>query len=104
MKISRTNPTVTHQSVVVAAPSQVSVDFDGEAIILNVQTGIYYALPKVGGRIWDLLQAPIPVEQIRDAIQEQYDVGREQCERDLLNLLDKLLDTGLIELCSPATN
>ena len=38
------------------------------------------------------------MSEIRDAIVQEYDVGPEQCETDLIALLEELLSKGLIEV------
>jgi hypothetical protein len=89
---------LNEQAVVVAAKSQVSCDVGGEAAILSMQNGIYYGLDPIGARVWNLIQQPQSVADLREAILSEYDVEPERCERDLLDLLQALLAEGLIEL------
>ena len=89
---------ISDRSVVVVAKDQVSCDLAGEAAILNVKSGVYYGLDPVGARIWNLMQEPRPVAEIQSAITDEYDVEPEQCARDLVGLLEKLLAEGLIEV------
>lgn len=60
---------------------------------------MYYGLDPVGARIWEVIQQPKPVYEVRDLILEEYDVELDVCERDLLSLLHKLSENGLIEVC-----
>jgi hypothetical protein len=83
---------------VVAAQDQVSCDLDGEAAILNLASGVYYGLDATGARVWNLVQTPRTVNEIRDALLKEYDVEAERCERDLLALLGDLAAAGLIEV------
>jgi hypothetical protein len=92
------SPTISDRNVVVAAKNQVSCDLAGEAAILNIESGVYYGLDPVGARIWTLMQEPREVVEIQNAITNEYDVEPEQCARDLVGLLEKLLAEGLIEL------
>jgi hypothetical protein len=85
-------------SSVVAAKEQVSSDLAGEAVILDFKSGVYYGLNEVGASIWNLIQEPKTVNEIRDAILEEYEVEPEQCDRDLKELLKQLADKGLIEV------
>ena len=89
---------LNEQAVVVAAKSQVSCDVGGETAILSMQNGIYYGLDPIGARVWNLIQQPQSVADLREAILSEYDVEPERCERDLLDLLQALLAEGLIEL------
>lgn len=66
--------------------------------ILDLKAGVYYGLDEVGARIWNLLQEPKIVSEIRHTLLEEYDVEPERCERDLLALLQRLADEGLVEV------
>jgi len=85
-------------TVVVAAKGQVSCDLAGEAAILNLKSGIYYGLNAVGARIWNLIQNPRPVTEVRQDLLERYGIDHSRCEQDLLELLEQLLAAGLIEV------
>ncbi|MDQ6663591.1 MAG: PqqD family peptide modification chaperone [Acidobacteriota bacterium] len=89
---------ITTAATVVAAKSQISCDLSGEAVILNLQSGTYFGLNSVAARVWDLVQKPRTVSEVRDTIFAEYDVPMERCERELLGLLDQLQSKGLIEL------
>jgi hypothetical protein len=82
----------------VAAKDQVSSDLGGEVAILDLKAGVYYGLDAVGARIWSLIQEPRTVNEIRDILLEEYEVEPEHCERDLLALLRRLADEGLVEV------
>jgi hypothetical protein len=90
--------TISDRSVVVATKDQVSCDLAGEAAILNIKSGVYYGLDPVGARIWTLMQEPRAVLEIQKTITGEYDVTPDQCARDLMALLEKLLAEGLIEV------
>lgn len=85
-------------SIVVVSNDQISSNLSGEAVILNLNSGVYFGLNEVGASIWNLLQKPISVGEIRDAMVEEYEVEIAQCEQDLLSLLENLLAAGLIEV------
>jgi hypothetical protein len=82
----------------VSAKDQVSSDLGGEVAILDLKAGVYYGLDAVGARIWSLIQEPRTVNEIRDILLEEYEVEPERCERDLLVLLQRLADEGIIEV------
>lgn len=89
---------VSKNATVVAAKDQVSTNLEGEVVILHLKNGVYYGLNPLGGRIWDLLQEPRTVSEIRDIILNEYEVSSPRCEQDLLRLLEELADRGLIEV------
>jgi len=89
---------LTGYTSVVARQDQVSSDLAGEAVILDLKSGVYYGLNSVGASIWNLIQEPRTINEVRNAILAQYEVESEQCDRDLLALLQKLEAEGLIEV------
>ena len=89
---------ISSASIVVVSNHQISSNLSGEAVILNLNSGVYFGLNEVGASIWHLLQQPISIGEIRDAIVEEYEVKIAQCEQDLLSLLEDLLASGLIEV------
>ncbi len=91
-------PLLSGHSTVVAVKQQVSSDLDDEAVILHLKAGVYYGLDSVGARIWALIQEPKTVDQIKDAILREYEVEPDQCERDVLALLEELAAEDLIEI------
>ena len=89
---------ISTSSVVVAAKDQVSSDLGEEVVILNLKKGVYYGLDAVGAQIWNLIQEPKAVNEIRDVLLDEYEVEPEHCERDLLTLLEELTAENLIEV------
>lgn len=89
---------VSEHSTVVALKDHVSADLAGEAVILNLKSGVYYGLNPVGARIWQLIQSPKAVTTIRDTLLEEYEVEPDCCDRDLLELLRELAAVGLVEV------
>ncbi len=85
-------------SIVTIAQAQVSCEVTGETVILHFDSGKYFGLKDVGALVWNLLERPRSVRELREAILRGYEVGGDQCERDLLNLLKELHDHGLIEV------
>lgn len=90
--------TIAPDAAIVAAPQQISCDLSGEAVILNLQTGVYYGLNPVGARVWELVQTPRTIPEIRDFLVNEYAVDPDSCERDLRSLLDELVARKLIQI------
>ena len=89
---------ISTNSRIVVSEDQVSCDLSGEAAILNLKSGVYFGLNTVGASIWKLIQEPRSVKEIQDAIQEEYEVEPDQCERDVLELLQELSNHELIKI------
>ena len=80
----------------VAAPDQVSSDLDGDAVILNLNSGVYFGLNPVGARVWELLQEPRTVDEICGTVRQEFEVEPDRCRRDLINLLEQMRNEGLV--------
>ena len=74
-------------------------ELQGEAVLLNLKSGIYFGLDPVGTRIWQLFAEHDALSEIAQVITDEYDVSRERCETDLFMLVTELERQGLISLC-----
>lgn len=83
---------------VVQAIDVVAADMDGETVMMRIKSGMYYGLDDIGSRIWDLITTPRQVSQVIDSLMEEYDVGRAQCQKNTLVLLNHLYEEGLIRI------
>jgi hypothetical protein len=92
------NPTVSLDSVVVAAKDQASCRLEDEIAIVQLKAGVYYGLDPVGARIWELIATPRSVRAVRDALLAEYEVEADRCEGDLLLLFQAMRDAGLVEV------
>lgn len=88
-------------TVVVAGDVLVS-EFGDELVLLDLRDGVFYGLEDVGAQIWELLQKPISVAAIREALVAQYDVEPTRCEQDVRTLLGELASKGLVEILTNA--
>lgn len=89
---------VSADSTIVVSEDQVSSDLGGEVAILNLKAGAYYGLDEVGNRVWGLVQEPREVREVREVLLREYEVDPERCERDLISLVQRLADEGLVEV------
>ena len=85
-------------STVVAAKEQTSCDLDGESVVLDMSSGKYYGLNSVGGAVWNLIQQPKTVRDLRDALVAEFEVDPQRCEEDLLAWLESMSDKGLVKV------
>jgi hypothetical protein len=98
MQAARSLDMITPESTIKAVEDHVSCDMAKEEVVLNVKSGVYYGLDEIGTMIWKLVQPGLTVEQVVDAVTSEYDVGREQCEKDMINFFTDLESYGLIEV------
>ena len=72
-------------------------ELDGEAVLLNLDSGIYFGLNEVGTRIWTVLGQDGALQSVFDAMKQQYDVVPERLEKDLLELVEQMSSKGLVQ-------
>lgn len=75
-----------------------SQELNGETVLLDLQGESYFGLNEVGARIWQLIQSEQTVDETLSTLSDEYDVSREQLESDVGELLNKLIETGLVSL------
>ena len=71
-------------------------DLAGEAVILNLSTGVYFGLDEVGTRIWQLLAQHGDKEKLIQEVLSEYEVEETNLRRDIDLLLKELLGKGLL--------
>ena len=76
----------------------VSRDLDGEVVILNLRTGIYFGLDPVGTKIWQLIVKRRSLQKVLDSLLEEYEVPETRCADDLLEFVARLQENELIEV------
>jgi len=89
---------ITLDSVIARNAEIVTADMDGETVMMSVETGKYYNLGKTGSVIWSLLGEPLSVGALVGKLLDKYDVGREQCEKEVLAFLAETYKEGLIKV------
>jgi Coenzyme PQQ synthesis protein D (PqqD) len=70
---------------------------DGEAILINLSTGVYYSLDGTGGLAWEMIAAGRSLGEVAGALAGRYRVSAEQTVADVLQLADHLLREGLVQ-------
>ena len=78
------------------SPDVLSQEVSGETVLLDIRSESYFGLDPVGTRIWELLQENGNLETTFKAMLEEYDVESDKLEADLIELIGKLEDAGLV--------
>lgn len=71
---------------------------DGEAVILNRDTGWYYSLDKIGTEIWELFTKNKTLEEVMETIAKKYKISLERAKKDISDLLKNLKKENLIKI------
>lgn len=83
----------------ISAPADVLIrELDSEAVLLNLNSESYFGLDEVGTRMWTLLTTSETIQAAYDGLLAEYEVEPERLRQDLLELLDKLIAHGLVDV------
>lgn len=69
-----------------------------ESVLLNLDSERYFGLDDVGTRMYAVLQAAPSLQAACEALSAEYDAPLETIQRDLTELVDKLVARGLLAL------
>ena len=67
-----------------------------EAILIHLQSGVYYSLNEVGTAFWQLLDGQRTLDECAGQIAAEYDAPREVIMADLVELAGELAAEGLV--------
>ena len=79
----------------------VTRDVAGEIIIVPIKGHVgdlegVFTLNEVGTTIWELINGQTTARELVEAVGNEYDVGAEEAEKDVVDFLRSLEDAGLI--------
>jgi sulfur transfer complex TusBCD TusB component (DsrH family) len=93
---------MTLSSTVVASDEVLLSEVAGEAVLLNMDDGVYYGLNSVGAHVWRQLQQPASVAAVCESVLARFAAEAKRVEADVLALLNDLAGRGLVrELDAP---
>ncbi len=87
------SPTVRYRR----KPNVLVRDLDGEAVLLDLDSGRYFGLNATGVRIWTLLGEGAEMATIRDLLAAEYALAAEELFADISELCANLEAEGLVE-------
>jgi hypothetical protein len=70
----------------------------GQVVLLHLPQERYYSLDDVGSRMWALLVEDGDPRKVVRQLLDVYDVGEEELERDVLAFIERLAESGLVEI------
>lgn len=71
---------------------------EGEAVIVIPQKGLVRVLNEAGSRIWQLLDGGNTVEDIINIISSEFNVSREEAQKDTLDFIKELIEKDMVVL------
>ncbi len=80
-----------------SSPDVQGTTMDGETVLLDLSSGRYYTLNRLGSVIWEHCAGQHTMADIHKAICERFEVAPEQALDDLVGLVNELMQEGLLE-------
>jgi hypothetical protein len=78
-------------------------ELDGESILLNLASDSYFGLDRVGTDMWRALTTTGCLQEAYEALLAEYDVEPDVLRRDMEELVQKLVNRGLMAIADSAT-
>jgi hypothetical protein len=95
---------MTTESVVSRSVDIVFSQLDDELLAIDSEAGYCYSLNETAGRIWDMISSPLSIGEICRQLGKEYSVDEHVCRHEVLPLLQKLHDSGLIRVLEAQTD
>ena len=70
----------------------------GESVILNLNSERYLGLDEVGTRMFSVLTESNSIQAAYETLLEEYDVEGEVLRRDLISIIEQLVEQGVAEI------
>ena len=91
------DPTRLDRTVLCTSSDVQGTTMDGETVLLDLRTGRYYTLNRLGSVIWEHCAGQSTIADIHTAICERFEVAPERALDDLVMVVNELLQEGLLE-------
>lgn len=83
----------------VKVPDDVLIStLQSESVILNLKSECYFGLDEVGTRILSVLSTSNSIQAAYDTLLDEYEVEAEVLRKDLMSLIERLAEQGVVEI------
>jgi len=83
-------------TVLSKSPDAASRTYDGQATIVLPSRAEVKVLNEIGSKVWDAIDGRRTLAQILETLLEDYEINREQVERDVLDFVGELRTQGMV--------
>jgi len=78
------------------SPDVQDANMEGETVLLDLRTGRYYTLNRLGSVIWEHCTGQRTISDIHERLCDRFEVASEQALDDLVALINQMVQEGLI--------
>ncbi len=69
-----------------------------ESVMMSVEAGQYYGLNSVARHVWEVLDQPMTVAQLCEAVTAEFDVDKDAAAADLLPFIEQLREKDILRV------
>jgi DNA-directed RNA polymerase delta subunit len=85
-------------AIIKADQNVVSTELGGGSALLNLETSRYFSLDDVGSFIWQQLESPKTLQDIINAVADNFEVELAVCSSDVTVFIQSLRDASLVDV------
>lgn len=89
---------ITGATVLRRNPELLSVEMDGDLVMMSIETGSYFGVSGIGPSIWEFLENPRKFDEVVDEICENFEVDPDTAAADLHIFVARLAENGMVEI------
>lgn len=91
------DPTMCDQIILRPSSNVQGTSLDGETVLLDLCSGRYYTLNRLGSVIWDHCTGRHTISDIHSVLRDRFEVAPERALDDLVTLVNQLIQEGLLQ-------
>ena len=92
------NKTLNLDQTVTVSPDVMAQEVNGETVLLDLQSELYFGLNDVGTRTWQLLCQGQSIRQVLANLLDEFEVDETTAVADISQLVTDMEDQGIITL------
>ncbi len=89
--------TMLARSILRPSPDVQGTSMEGETVLLDLSTGRYYTLNRLGSVIWEHCTGHSTISDIHAVLCDRFEVASERALDDLVALVNQLVQEGLLQ-------
>ena len=89
--------TILDRTILRPSPDVQGTSMEGETVLLDLSTGRYYTLNRLGSVIWEHCTSHSTISDIHAVLCDRFEVASERALDDLITLANRLVQEGLLQ-------
>ncbi|MDN3644824.1 PqqD family protein [Pontixanthobacter aestiaquae] len=95
--MTQSNATLSMDSVVAHNEDVLFSEVADGMSLMDIESGKYFHFDETGARIWKQMDGAMPVSELCEKLEKQFEVDTETCRTDTLEFLQELANMDLVK-------